>query len=283
MRRAVFGARSSRARIAPRGRLARAQLEHLAEQHQNGNDGSGFEIDRHRAVMPAEGRRKQTGRQRRDRAVDPGDAGAHRDQREHVEIARDQRTASRARRTASPPTARPAWRARTGSSWTASDSTPVCAEEMAGHFEHDDRKRERKPDPEAPRHVGKLGIGAGVGGGQFGLERHAADRAGARPDLADLRMHRAGVDGAGRRRARRFALCRDTSRGSAGEFRAAAGRAEIIGVAVVLVRCGVVCGSTVMPQTGSSALFFPPAAAGAAGAPSAAAGEGLVIIQVFRR
>ena len=73
-----------------RGLLARAQLEHLAEQHQHGDDGGGLEIDRDRAVL-AKRRRENAGRQRGDHAVGVGDAGAHRDQREHVEIARDQR------------------------------------------------------------------------------------------------------------------------------------------------------------------------------------------------
>ncbi len=38
------------------------------------------------------------------------------------------------------------------------------------------------------------GLGPVVGGRDLRFERHAADRAGAGPDLADLRMHRAGVD-----------------------------------------------------------------------------------------
>ena len=38
-----------------RGRLARAQFQHLAEQHQYGDDRRGFEIDRDRSVMAAEG------------------------------------------------------------------------------------------------------------------------------------------------------------------------------------------------------------------------------------
>ena len=70
-----------------RGLLAGAQLQHLAEQHQHGDDGGRFEIDRDRAVMPAERRREQAGRERRDDAVDPRHAGAERDQREHVEVA----------------------------------------------------------------------------------------------------------------------------------------------------------------------------------------------------
>ena len=48
------------------GRLAGAQLQHLAEQHQHRDDGGGFEIDRDRAAMAAEGRREDL-RARRSR------------------------------------------------------------------------------------------------------------------------------------------------------------------------------------------------------------------------
>ena len=37
-------------------RLAGAQLQHLAEQHEDGDDRGGFEIDRDRAAMAAERR-----------------------------------------------------------------------------------------------------------------------------------------------------------------------------------------------------------------------------------
>ncbi len=78
--------RADRARRA----LARPQFQHLPQQHQNRDDGRRLEIHRDRAVHVAERRRKQLRRQRADHAVEPGHAGAHRDQREHVEIARDE-------------------------------------------------------------------------------------------------------------------------------------------------------------------------------------------------
>ena len=67
------------------GLRPRPQLQHLAEQDENRDDRGGFEIDRNRTFLPAQDRREQSGRSRPDDAVDPGHAGAERDQREHVE------------------------------------------------------------------------------------------------------------------------------------------------------------------------------------------------------
>src|SRR6185437_9404150 len=68
---------------------------------------------------------------------------------------------------------------------------------LAGHGETEDRHREDKADPKPPRYVSELGI-ARLGGLRMQrLERHAADRAGARFVAADLGMHRAGPDRAG--------------------------------------------------------------------------------------
>ena len=130
----------------------------------------------------------------------------------------------------------------------------VEPEEMAAHLEHDDRHRQRQADPEPARHVDEFGVRPGLGGRHHRLERHAADRARARPDLPDLRVHRAGVDRAFRNRpARRPALGRREIALRVGEeLVAASGRAEIVrprrharhGAS----RCA---GSTLMPQTGS--------------------------------
>ncbi len=103
---------------------------------------------------------------------------------------------------------------------------------MAAHLQRHHRQRQHEPDPEPARHVDEFGIGAAVGGGHFGFERHAADRAGAGPDLADLRMHRAGVDRAFDDRFG-FALAQIFLR-IGDELGSAAGRAEIIRVAVML-------------------------------------------------
>ena len=127
---------------------------------------------------------------------------------------------------------------------------------MPAHVQHDDRERQRKPDPEPPRHVGKLGIGAGVGA-SASRARAPCRRSGRSPGRPAGSPDASGrcrscPAGIGLRRASRFGRV-EIFRGIGGEFRAAAGRAEVVGLARCAWRCGVVCGSTVMPQTGSSA------------------------------
>ena len=188
------------------GARAGAEFQHLAEQHQHDDHGGGFEIDADGAVMAAHRRREQAGRGGGGQAVEKGRAGADGDQREHVEIAADAAIASRARRTASRPRARRALPSRSCSQlesccgiWPWDGKPRRCgpiARTSSGRVS-------RAADPEAPRHVGQFGIGRVAGGDIDRLQRHAADRAAARPDLADLRMHRAGVDRAGGSRARR--------------------------------------------------------------------------------
>ena len=73
------------------GLLARAQLQHLPEQHQHGDHGGGLEVDRRPRRPCRRARRKQAGRERRDEAVEIGGADAERDQAEHVEDAVDDR------------------------------------------------------------------------------------------------------------------------------------------------------------------------------------------------
>ncbi len=91
MRRAVFGARSSSALIAPDVASRARSSSTWPSSTSTVMTAARFEIDRDRSVMAAEGGRKQCRREGRDDAVEPGDAGAQRDQREHVEVARDER------------------------------------------------------------------------------------------------------------------------------------------------------------------------------------------------
>jgi hypothetical protein len=71
--------------------------------------------------------------------------------------------------------------------------------EMAAHLDRKNRNGERQRDPESPGHVDQLRVGRIVERDLLGLQRHAAERAAAGANLLDVRMHRAGVDGAGKR------------------------------------------------------------------------------------
>ena len=128
----------------------------------------------------------------------------------------------------------------------------MAADEMAAHFQHDGRQREHEADPEAARHVGEFGIGRRIEARDLRLQRHAADRAASGADLADLRMHRAGVDRAFRHRGFRLAVfLRDRRRdrrriwcGSRPSRNERSRRDSRSGACWSR-------GSTVMPQTGS--------------------------------
>ena len=73
------------------GLRSRAQFEHLPEENQRGDDRRGLEIERHPAIGTAKRCRENSGDYRRNDAVKIRDAGAERDQREHVEAAVAQR------------------------------------------------------------------------------------------------------------------------------------------------------------------------------------------------
>src|SRR5947207_7353990 len=77
-------------------------------------------------------------------------------------------------------------------------------EQIAAHLPGEYRRGQRQSDPDPSAHIREFGVWSLVGGDGHRLQRHAADRAAARPDLANLRMHRAGVDRLriGRRRRR---------------------------------------------------------------------------------
>ena len=72
------------------GLTARAQFEHLAEQHKRCNDGCRFEIDTDFTAMTAERIGEPFRHQGRNQAVPISRAHPHADQREHVRTAIDQ-------------------------------------------------------------------------------------------------------------------------------------------------------------------------------------------------
>ena len=86
------------------------------------------------------------------------------------------------------------------------------------HRRNEDRQRQHRADPEAPRHVAQLLGRAGVGSDDDGFEGHAADGAGAGSVLTDLGVHRARVlDLVGARGGRsRLAPCEQPAQAEAG-------------------------------------------------------------------
>ena len=104
---------------------------------------------------------------------------------------------------------------------------------MLTHLEHEDGDCQHEADPEPPRHVGEFGIGTAVGGDEQRLERHAADRAGARTFLPDLGVHRAGEDRAGGDGRGGCLVLFEIVRRIGFKFLAAARGAEIVGVTFV--------------------------------------------------
>src|SRR5690242_5020757 len=99
---------------------------------------------------------------------------------------------------------------------------------MRTHFQSYDRQGKSGANPEPPRHVDQFWTGSAISTDARRLERHAANGATARTRCANLRMHGAGVNGAGGSRWRfTFAFGRKLL-GLFGELGPTAGRAEII-------------------------------------------------------
>src|SRR5690606_282145 len=94
---------------------------------------------------------------------------------------------------------------------------------------------EYRADPEAAGEVGEFGIGrVRLAGRHDRLERHAADRAIARPVALDLGMHGTGPGGARRRRRRRVLPAVEVIFRIGLELVLAAGAAEVVALAFML-------------------------------------------------
>ena len=213
------------------GLAARLEFQHLSEQYQGRDHGSGFIIDGDIAVMAAKRRRKGTGEEGRHHAEPVSDGDAQPDQGEHVEIHAFQRLhATHEKGPGTPENDRRGQqqldpgrdrRVQPGFERPAGNHVPHGIEEQ--------RQRKDRADPEAPAHIEIFGVGAAVEREGFRLQRHSADRAGTGPLLPDFRMHWTGVDRA----------CRDGFPGGRGvgrkimvgigdKFCPAAGGAEMV-------------------------------------------------------
>ena len=219
-----------------RGLRARAQFQQLAQQRERDDHRGGLEVDADAAVF-AERRREQSGRHGRHHAVAERRCHADADQRPHVGAAVADRLQRSARRTASRPTARPA-------SLSASSTQVLVAvgshwNAVAQHRQHHDRPRVSGSVHQKRRLKSRSsGIVLVLQAGHFRLQRHAADRTSARVVLADLRMHRAGVDRACRS-GLGFAARGRVPRGIGDEPLATTRGAEVVSRALMLgtVRC----------------------------------------------
>ena len=159
------------------GLLAGLQLQNLPEQHKHGDDGRRLEIDGNGAVMAAHRRREHTRQQGSDDAVDPRHAGAHGDQREHVEIAGLERgPGALEERPAGPQHDR--CRQHELNPVRCLLAEPLMQiRQVPAHLQHEHRQGERQADPEPPGHVGEFGIGCRVRRHHLRLQRHAANGA----------------------------------------------------------------------------------------------------------
>ncbi len=212
----------------PGGLLAGAQLQDLAEQHQHGDDGGGFEVHRDGAIGAAERGGKDAGRDGCHHAVEPGHTGPHGNQGEHVEIAAHQRLPAAHEERPARPHHDGSRQRQLNPVGNRGAHQHVQVREMTSHLQNHHRNRQPEADPQAAGHVDEFGIGAAVACRVGRFQRHSADRAMAGADLADLRMHRAGVDRP-RRRRRDGSLLGEILCGLRREFAPAAGGAEVIG------------------------------------------------------
>src|SRR5258708_448392 len=71
------------------GLAARTQLQYLSQQNQGDYDGRGFKINFRLPAVVAERFRKEGGRKSSDDTVEICGAGAHGDEREHIQVAID--------------------------------------------------------------------------------------------------------------------------------------------------------------------------------------------------
>ena len=175
----------------PAGPAPGAQLEHLAQQHQHRDHRRHLEVDADLARVTARGRREEPRRERGGHAVRIGGARAEPDQREHVRApVREGRAGALEERPAAPQHHGGREHELEPGEGAGGDGVleGLARDQVRhGHGHHGDGQRQ--PDPEPARHVPELGARLLLERDGPGLERHAADRAGAGLLPHDLRMH----------------------------------------------------------------------------------------------
>ena len=210
-----------------------AQLQHLAEQDERNDDARSLIIDWNHIAMRAESGREEAGGDCSDQTVEERCPHADRDQREHIIVAALQRGPSAFEKRPSGPQhdRRGEGELHPGGPTHGHEVQP---HHLATHGKQQQRHREDPTHPEAAGKVDQFGVRPLVGARLSGLQRHAADRAGAGGIATDLRMHRAGPDPGCRCHRSGCRLRRQIFCGIGDELRPAVGAAEVIGSAIVL-------------------------------------------------
>ena len=187
MRRAIFGAKSSSARIAP---LVLSRARNSSTWPRRTRTVMTAAASKYTATAPRRcGMPQGIFRERESPTTLYTQATPvpDRNEREHIEISSDDGIPS----THEEGPARPQHDRRRQNHLDpvryrlAQIVTQPC--QMRAHFEHNDRKRQNSPDPQPAAHIRKLGIGRGFRRCKHRLQRHAAYRAGARAHLANFR------------------------------------------------------------------------------------------------
>ena len=190
--RGVRGEAEQRAHRA-RGLRPRAQLEHLTEQHQRGDDGRRLEVEGHETVR-LERLGERARHEHREDAEEVGDRDAKADEAVHVEPQRPERhPRALEERPAAPEHDRRGERELPPGEERLVHRVPEFhAPDHLGHRGRNEGQAQRDAHPEAPRHVLQMDVLDVRERGGARLERHAADRAVAGRVAHDLGVHRAG-------------------------------------------------------------------------------------------
>src|SRR5579875_952301 len=212
-----------------RGLAPCPQLQHLPQQYQSRDHGCRFKVGRRDAGRAERAGGKEPRKENGTNAVNVRDPDAERDEREHVQTPRHERSpaAGEERRRAPKHNGRREYQLKPPDRARAEYAMDRHGGKRVGHAEDEHRNRESRADPEAARHVRQFRIGRRLGLRLERLQRHPADRTRARRVAPNLGMHRAGVDRWPARRslARRFRM--QVLLGIGGELCAAAGAAEV--------------------------------------------------------
>ena len=217
------------------GLFAGAQFQDLAKQDQDDNDRRGLEIHRGQAVHGPESGGEDAGSEGGGEAVEVGRAGAQGDEAEHVEAAVYDGSPGALEEGETGPEDDGGGEGELNPGGDVGRHDAVQAEsgDVPAHFQHHDGDGEHRPDPKAAGHVHQFVVDLDLGRDGDGFQGHAAFGAASGPDLADVRVHGAGVNGVGHGLGFGGRAVGQIFSRIGGEFFPAGGAAEMEGFAAV--------------------------------------------------